>query len=201
MKKQFTDPFSPHARGHYALTLRKQGKSFRDISKELNVCVERARQIIMRAEKESERYRTFAELREFCSSLVKRPEIPAEIRDRSIDDLNLSVRAATCLRNGKINTIGDLISKSRIHIEIIRNMGKKSLFEIENALNELGLGLVDMPIRVSPRRLPFIHPAMRCILEKRGWRETVYREWTFNDDGLTMNWEEAAIAELKRERS
>jgi hypothetical protein len=79
-------------------------------------------------------------------------------------------------------------------------MGKKSLHEIEETLNETGLGLLDMPIRVSQRRLPFIHPSLRFLLEKRGWRETVYREWILNDD-QPMNWEEAAIAELKRERS
>lgn len=199
MKDQFMDYFSPHAHGHYALTLRKQGKSFRDIAKELNVCVERARQIILRAEKEAASYRKFAELKELCSCLVKRPEVPAEILARSIVDLNLSFRAVTCLRNGKIKTLGDLVNKPKSHIDRIRNLGKKTLYEIEDALNELGLGLLDMPIRVLSRRLPFIHPALRCILEKRGWKETVYREWILNDDDQPMNWEDAAIAELKRE--
>jgi DNA-directed RNA polymerase alpha subunit len=147
MQEPFNDPFSPYARGHYALNLRKQGKSFRDIAKELNVSIERARQIVMRAEKAAERYKKFAELKELCSVLIKRSEVSAEILGKSADDLNLSVRASTCLRNGKITTIGELISKPKSHIETFRNTGKKTIYEIEDALNELGLGFANETYR------------------------------------------------------
>ncbi len=199
MKEKLDVTSSPsYMRGQYALTLRKQGKSFRDIAKEFNVSVERVRQIIVRTEKAAESYRKFDELKERCSSLVKRSEVPSEILSGSIDDMNLSARASSCLRNANINTIGDLLSKPIKHLAGIKNMGRITLHEIENVLNELGLGLLDMPLRVSSRSLPYIHPALRYILNKRGWRETVCREWILNIDDQPMNWEDAVIAEFKR---
>jgi len=56
-----------------------------------------------------------------------------------------------------------------------------------------------MPIRFPHRRLPPVSAKMRYALAKKGWRETVYREWIFNDD-IPMSWEEAAIVELNRDR-
>ena len=66
------------------------------------------------------------------------------IRDRnlekSIDELELSVRSYNCLKRAQINTVGDLTQKSEDDMMKIRNLGKKSLDEVRIKLAELGLG-------------------------------------------------------------
>lgn len=59
--------------------------------------------------------------------------------DTPIDELELSVRAYNCLRNGGIHTIGDLTSKTREEILYIRKLGKQSFSEILGILKEKGL--------------------------------------------------------------
>jgi len=190
---------SPTPRGLHALELREQGKTLSEIADYLHVTSERARQILLRAEIEVEAYRKFKELKERCAALLPRSEVPAEIHGMTIDYLNLSARSSNCLIHANIRTIGKLIGKTSIQLSIIKNMGKKSVDEISFTLEELGLTLADMPIRFSQRRLPPVSMGMRTALQSRGWTETAYREWTFNDDKL-MNWEDAAIAELNRDR-
>jgi DNA-directed RNA polymerase subunit alpha len=58
-----------------------------------------------------------------------------------IAELELSVRSANCLREAKIQTIGDLVVKSPQELLKYRNFGKKSLQEIEDLLKGMGLGL------------------------------------------------------------
>ena len=58
-----------------------------------------------------------------------------------ISELELSVRAANCLREAKILTIGELVSKSPQELLKYRNFGKKSLAEIDELLQGMGLGL------------------------------------------------------------
>ena len=62
-----------------------------------------------------------------------------------ISELELSVRAANCLREAKIHTIGELVQKSQGELLKYRNFGKKSLAEIEELLKGMGLGL-GMPL-------------------------------------------------------
>jgi DNA-directed RNA polymerase subunit alpha len=63
-----------------------------------------------------------------------------------IDDLELSVRSANCLRNENIVYIGDLVQKSEAELLRAPNFGKKSLTEIKAVLAERGLQLgVDLP--------------------------------------------------------
>jgi DNA-directed RNA polymerase subunit alpha len=59
----------------------------------------------------------------------------------SISELELSVRAANCLREAKIRTIGDLVQKSPQELLKYRNFGKKSLAEIDELLKGMGLEL------------------------------------------------------------
>ena len=59
----------------------------------------------------------------------------------SISELELSVRAANCLREAAIKTIGDLVEKSPQELLKYRNFGKKSLVEIEELLKGMGLSL------------------------------------------------------------
>jgi DNA-directed RNA polymerase subunit alpha len=58
-----------------------------------------------------------------------------------ISELELSVRAANCLREAKIRTIGDLVQKSPQELLKYRNFGKKSLAEIDELLKGMGLEL------------------------------------------------------------
>jgi DNA-directed RNA polymerase subunit alpha len=59
----------------------------------------------------------------------------------SVNEIELSVRAANCLNNANILTVGELASKSESEMLRYRNFGKKSLTEIKNRLEELGLSL------------------------------------------------------------
>ncbi len=58
---------------------------------------------------------------------------------KEIDDLNLSVRSANCLRNANINTLGDLVVRSEKEMLETKNFGRKSLEEIQTVLDRMGL--------------------------------------------------------------
>jgi DNA-directed RNA polymerase subunit alpha len=60
---------------------------------------------------------------------------------RSVDDLELSVRSANCLKNANIRYIGELVVKSEAEMLKTKNFGRKSLNEIKEILTEMGLGL------------------------------------------------------------
>ena len=62
-----------------------------------------------------------------------------EILMRSVEDLELSVRSANCLKNAGINTIGELVQKTEAEMLKTKNFGRKSLSEIKDILNEYGL--------------------------------------------------------------
>jgi DNA-directed RNA polymerase subunit alpha len=59
----------------------------------------------------------------------------------SVNEIELSVRAANCLNNANITTVGELAQKSEPEMLRYRNFGKKSLNEIKAKLLELGLTL------------------------------------------------------------
>ena len=60
---------------------------------------------------------------------------------RSVDDLELSVRSANCLKNANIRYIGELVQKSEAEMLKTKNFGRKSLNEIKDILGEMGLSL------------------------------------------------------------
>lgn len=60
---------------------------------------------------------------------------------RSVDDLELSVRSANCLKNANIRYIGELVAKSEAEMLKTKNFGRKSLNEIKEILAEMGLNL------------------------------------------------------------
>jgi len=75
---------------------------------------------------------------------------------RSVNELELSVRAANCLKNAGIETIAELVQKTEGEMLKTKNFGRKSLNEIKEILTEMGLGLglkVDDPIVTEARRL------------------------------------------------
>jgi DNA-directed RNA polymerase subunit alpha len=59
----------------------------------------------------------------------------------SVNEIELSVRAANCLNNANITTVGELAQKSENEMLKYRNFGKKSLNEIKQKLVEMGLSL------------------------------------------------------------
>lgn len=60
---------------------------------------------------------------------------------RSVDELELSVRSANCLKHANIKLIGDLVQKTEAEILATKNFGRKSLNEIKEILSQMGLSL------------------------------------------------------------
>ena len=61
----------------------------------------------------------------------------------TIEELDFSVRSFNCLKRAGINTVEDLISKTEDDMMKVRNLGRKSLEEVINKLESLGLALRD----------------------------------------------------------
>ena len=64
-----------------------------------------------------------------------------KILDLTIEELDLSVRSFNCLKRANINNVADLISKTGEDMMKVRNMGRKSLEEVQNKLAMMGLSL------------------------------------------------------------
>uniref|UniRef100_A0A7V4G892 DNA-directed RNA polymerase subunit alpha n=1 Tax=Desulfobacca acetoxidans TaxID=60893 RepID=A0A7V4G892_9BACT len=71
----------------------------------------------------------------------EQPSILNENLYRGVHELELSVRAANCLRNANIRYIGELVQKSEQEMLKTKNFGRKSLNEIKEILQEMGLSL------------------------------------------------------------
>ncbi len=94
-------------------------------------------------------------------NIEDRPETQSEenaelkkLLNMSVNEIELSVRAANCLNNANITTVGQLAMKSEAEMLKYRNFGKKSLNEIKDKLHELGLSL-GMQIDPSLIEQPF----------------------------------------------
>jgi len=61
--------------------------------------------------------------------------------DRSVDELELSVRSYNCLKNANIQSLRELVQKSESEMLKTKNFGRKSLYEIKEILTRMGLGL------------------------------------------------------------
>ena len=99
----------------------------------------------------------------FNEEVIEFDETPAGVSEEniklkkllnmSVNEIELSVRAANCLNNANITTVGQLAQKTEAEMLKYRNFGKKSLNEIKDKLQQLGLslgmkfdpGLVDLP--------------------------------------------------------
>jgi DNA-directed RNA polymerase subunit alpha len=71
----------------------------------------------------------------------KEEEERDKVLDMNIEELDLSVRSYNCLKRAAINTVGELIQKTADDMMKVRNLGKKSLEEVEGKLASLGLCL------------------------------------------------------------
>src|SRR5262252_306818 len=72
--------------------------------------------------------------------------------DKSVEELELSVRSYNCLKNANIRTIRELVQKSEAEMLKTKNFGRKSLNEIKEILHTMGLSLgmrVDQPAGAS----------------------------------------------------
>ena len=77
---------------------------------------------------------------DFAYANMERPPLPRNDQlDRSVDELELSVRSYNCLKNADIRTIRDLVQRSEREMLATKNFGKKSLNEIKDILNGMGL--------------------------------------------------------------
>ncbi|MFR9329110.1 DNA-directed RNA polymerase subunit alpha [Streptococcus pneumoniae] len=89
----------------------------------------------------------FTNLTEIAKSTEVMKEADTEsddrILDRTIEELDLSVRSYNCLKRVGINTVHDLTEKSEAEMMKVRNLGRKSLEEVKLKLIDLGLGLKD----------------------------------------------------------
>ena len=61
------------------------------------------------------------------------------LRDRSVDELELTLRSYSCLKNAKIHTQGELVAKTEAELLKSKNFGRKSLNELKEVLAGLGL--------------------------------------------------------------
>ena len=87
----------------------------------------------------------FIDLTEHVSNveiMVEKEEDQKEkVLEMTIEELDLSVRSYNCLKRAGINTVEELANKSEDDMMKVRNLGKKSLEEVIQKLEELGLGL------------------------------------------------------------
>jgi DNA-directed RNA polymerase subunit alpha len=80
-----------------------------------------------------------------------------KLLNMSVNEIELSVRAANCLNNANITTVGQLALKSEAEMLKYRNFGKKSLNEIKDKLAALGLSLgmnLDASLLEAPKEEP-----------------------------------------------
>lgn len=74
--------------------------------------------------------------------MTQKEEKPSNKKlDQKIEDLDLSVRSYNCLKRANINTVGELTQKTEEEMMKVRNLGRKSLKEVIQKLNEIGLSL------------------------------------------------------------
>src|SRR6184192_1142012 len=81
---------------------------------------------------------------EFEEAETKQDDEKAKLKkllNMSVNEIELSVRAANCLNNANITSVGQLAQKTEAEMLKYRNFGKKSLNEIKDKLTALGLGL------------------------------------------------------------
>ncbi|MDU2962421.1 MAG: DNA-directed RNA polymerase subunit alpha [Clostridioides difficile] len=87
----------------------------------------------------------FIDLTEHVSSVEimveKEDDQKEKVLEMTIEELDLSVRSYNCLKRAGINTVEELANKSEDDMMKVRNLGKKSLEEVIQKLEELGLGL------------------------------------------------------------
>src|SRR5712672_3581600 len=81
------------------------------------------------------------EIETASASEERRPELKNENLNRSVEELELSVRSYNCLKNANIQSIGEMVQKTEAEMLKTKNFGRKSLNEIKEILAQMGLSL------------------------------------------------------------
>ncbi len=93
----------------------------------------------------SEHLNMFIDLSEKAKeqNIMVKPDEPKtdKVLEMTIEELDLSVRSFNCLKRAGINTVGDLADKTEDEMMKVRNLGKKSLEEVLQKMQTLGLSL------------------------------------------------------------
>ena len=101
------------------------------------------------------------ELEAAAAGEERKPEIRNDNLNRSVEELELSVRSYNCLKNANIQTIGELIQKTENDMLKTKNFGRKSLNEIKEILTSMGLSLgmrLDQPGNATPGPTTQLNP-------------------------------------------
>ena len=107
----------------------------REVSKQISERLEWARERMMEREAE-----------ELALALNGEPDADPKVilaENITVEEMELSVRSYNCLKRAGYNTVADIIAKTYDELKIIRNLGKKSLEEIIQKVNELGFDIKD----------------------------------------------------------
>jgi DNA-directed RNA polymerase subunit alpha len=84
---------------------------------------------------------------ETVSTVVEKPEAQRDkVLEMTIEELDFSVRSFNCLKRANINTVDDLISKTEEEMIKVRNLGRKSLEEVNHKLSMMGLSLMEKDV-------------------------------------------------------
>ena len=66
-----------------------------------------------------------------------------QLLEKTIEELDLSLRSFNCLKRAGYDTVGDIINQSEAELKAIKNFGKKSLEEVKDKVHDMGLSLKD----------------------------------------------------------
>ncbi|WP_073998421.1 DNA-directed RNA polymerase subunit alpha [Anaerococcus urinomassiliensis] len=74
---------------------------------------------------------------------ITEEEVSDSNLNKTIEELDLSLRSFNCLKRAGFDTVGDIVDKTEAELKAIKNFGKKSLEEVKNKVHDLGLTLKD----------------------------------------------------------
>ena len=74
---------------------------------------------------------------------ITEEEVSDSNLDKTIEELDLSLRSFNCLKRAGYDTVGDIVDKTEAELKTIKNFGKKSLEEVKNKVHDMGLTLKD----------------------------------------------------------
>ena len=97
-------------------------------------------------------------------------QLPPELSDRCLDDLNISVRAYNALRRAGHHTIGDVARLSRKELSQIRNLGKTSVDEVLQEIKcfiDENTKTNQIDSAVSPHEIPGCNDFLRCVYKNK----------------------------------
>ena len=113
-------------------------------------------------------HRDIIEFEESEKQIDAEREVLRKKLNMSVNEIELSVRAANCLNNANITTVGELAQRTEAEMLKYRNFGKKSLNEIKVKLSELGLSLgvkFDPDLLLKPAPLAELAPETKDTVE------------------------------------